>query len=446
VNAASPKAWANFSMDQYQAYLSKIGSDPGGFHVDVFGGQFSRREGTTFSQAWRPVAQTARNMVLYDGQNQWHRTYGPSYTSFSFGKNHYLNLNSFDLRQHRRTGWGMYTVNYGGGMSKAQESWLERQVGRVEADKANAQDIVLLAHHDPRGGHHGLDYPYLFPQVDYKGLPEVVRNFVIGEVINPKLCAIVPAFAQSDEFQLSCIHDGLQEWMLADPEFDCADGDRKPDGMCDVTAIQASAQKSLYFSNLALINFIATHPSIRTLLLGHTHYNELAVLQSGDELIPQKDSTDNDKVAGLNVNNPVRAFSFFAKLTGRSDFDPSAMEPQPVWSDSDVGVQLHQKAIPTATRTLQGAGRELVVLRLTSNADITSQKFCSSPGNCKTMLGFSTFSVSKKAFQLPQINDVTFFLNDGGGSFETVKSVSIPRTSKVARDGSNNPVAPLFSR
>jgi hypothetical protein len=445
VTKAGGSAWPNFSFDQYQAYLDKNANTPGGFHNDIFNGQFIRRDGKTFGEAWKPIAQSSRNMVLYDGQHQWHRTYGPSYASFSFGKNHYMNLNSFDLRQHRRTGWGMYTVNYGGGMSHVQEAWLERQVGRVEQNAAAPQDIVFIAHHDPRGGHHGLDFPYLFPQVDYTGLPEVIRNFVIGEVINPKLCAVVPTFAQSDDFQVSCIHDGLQEWMLADPEFDCADGDKKPDGHCNLDAIKADSKKSLYFSNLSLVQLVATHPSIRTLLLGHTHYNYLEVLQSGDAIIPGDDSLDKDKIAGLNVDNPVRAFSFFAKLTGRKDFDPAAMNnPEPVWSDSDDGVQLHRKAIPMIQRAVQGSGRELVVLRLTSNADITSQQFCATPDNCKTMLGFSTFQVSKKTFSLPQINDVTFFLNDGGGTFETVKSITLPRSARVSRDSENNPVNPLF--
>jgi hypothetical protein len=445
INAANPKAWPNFSMDAYQAYLSKISNDPGGLHVDVFNGQFSRRDGKTFTESWKPVAPAARNMVLYDGQHQWHRTYGPSYSSFSFAKNHYINLNSFDLRQHRRTGWGMYTVNYGGGMSRTQEQWLERQVARVEAVQADPKDIVLLAHHDPRGGHHGLDYPYLFPQVDYKGLPQVIRNFVTGDIINPKLCGVVPSFAQSDDFQVSCIHDGLQEWMLSDPEFDCLDADHGADGKCNLDAIKASPQKSLYFSNLALIQLLATHPSIRTLLLGHTHYNALEVLQAGDEIVPAQSNMPQDQVAGLNVNNPVRAFSFFKKIIGSDDFDPSQMSPGPVWSDNDDGVQLHAKAGPMFKRVVEGKGRELVVLRLTSNADITSQKFCVTPGNCKTMLGFSTFQVSKKNSALPQINQVTFFLNDGGGAFETVKSIDVPRTQKVARDTSNNPIAPLFT-
>jgi hypothetical protein len=450
VTAADPKSWPDFTFDKYQTYLNKIAQDPGGVHVDVFNGQFMRREGKTFTEAWKPVPQANRNMVLYDGQHQWHRTYGPSYASWSFGKNRYVNLNSFDLRQHRRTGWGMYTVNYGGGMSKTQLSWLQRDIARAEADKVNAKDIILLAHHDPRGGHHGNDFPYLFPQADYKGMPQVIRNFVVGSVINPKLCALVPSFALSDAQNVSCIHDGLQEWMLADPEFDCDDADRKSDGRCDVAAITANPKKSLYFSNLELIQVLATHPSVRTLLLGHTHYNSLEILQSGDEIAPAASTLSNDSIARLNVFNPMRAFSFFKTVfPARDDFDPTALQPEQVWTANDATVQLHAKAGPMFNRSVQGNGRELVVLRLTSNADITSQKFCVTPTDCKTMLGFSTLNIARKSdgrgMSLPQINDVTFFLNDGGGNFETVKSVPLPRTTKVVLRAPANPLTPIFS-
>jgi hypothetical protein len=448
VLAAEPKAWPSFSFDQYNQYLSKIAKDPGGLHVDVLNGQFSHRDGKTFSEAWKQIPQANRNMVLYDGQHQWHRTYGPSYAAWSFGKNHYLNLNSFDLRQHRRTGWGMYTVNYGGGMSKPQIAWLTRQITRVESDKANPRDIVLLAHHDPRGGHHGKDFPYLFPQADYKGMPQVIRNFLVGNIVNPKLCALVPSFVLTDAQMVSCIHDGLQEWMLADPEFDCADADKKSDGRCDLNAITANPKKTLYFSNLELIQLLATHPSIRTLLLGHTHYNSLEVLQSGDELAPGSNTTiPNETVAGLNVSNPIRAFSFFNKLLGRDDFDPAALSADQVWSDSDDAVKLYAKASPFFTRGIQGTSRELVVMRLTSNADITHQQFCASPGDCRNMLGFSTFSVERKndqrAFMLPQINAVTYFLNDGG-NFEAVRTVQVARGGKLPVDAPTNPVGSMF--
>ena len=455
VGKAGGSAWPGFNFDQYATYLASIENKPGGNHVDVFHGQFSHRDGKTFTEAWKAIPQASRNMVLYDGQHQWHTTYGPSYASFAFGKNHYVNLNSYDLRQHRRTGWGMYTVNYGGGVSRMQEAWLERQVGRIEQNAASGgpSDVVLIAHHDPRGGHHGLDFPYLFPQVDYAGLPQTIRNFVIGDVINPKLCAVVPAFAKSDDFQLSCLHDGLQEWMLADPEFDCSDADRKADGTCNVDAIQATndPKRSFYFSNLSLLQLLASHSSIRTLLLGHTHYNELEILQSGDEMIPAADNTPLPDVAGMNVHNPLRAFSFFKMITGKSeaDFDPNAMEAPSVWSAHDIGVQAHTKVRASVQRKVQGQNREIVVLRLTSNADITSQRFCATPGNCKTMLGFSTFNVARKndarGVAVPQINDVTFFLNDGNGTFETVKSIPLPRTQRVTRDGTTNPVNPLFT-
>ena len=78
------------------------------------------------------AAAPARSLVdlLYDGFYQWQRTYGPLTASWKFGKNRYVALNSFELRQHRRSGWGMYTVNYGGGMTDVQMGWLDRELAR----------------------------------------------------------------------------------------------------------------------------------------------------------------------------------------------------------------------------------------------------------------------------------------------------------------------------
>ena len=43
----------------------------------------------------------------------------------------------------------MYTVNYGGGLSQVQAEWIEKDLAR---GKKNNKDIVVIAHHDPRGG------------------------------------------------------------------------------------------------------------------------------------------------------------------------------------------------------------------------------------------------------------------------------------------------------
>src|SRR5262249_7939118 len=126
VDKAAPKEWPNFNFDDFKAYLDKSKSNLGGLHLDIFTGQFARRDqAKTFSKGRIQISRPDRNMVLYDGFHQWHKTYGPTYAEFAFGKNVYMNLNTYDLRQHRRSGWGMYTVNYGGGISKVQAEWLE---------------------------------------------------------------------------------------------------------------------------------------------------------------------------------------------------------------------------------------------------------------------------------------------------------------------------------
>ncbi len=158
VEAANPKAWPDFSWTEFDRYRKATEDLPGGWHRDVFVGQFSRREGNDF-KSWIPVPRGDRNMVLYDGFHQWQRTYGPLYYSHRFGKSFFLGLNSFDLRQHRRTGWGMYVANYGGGMSPVQLAWARRELDLAEKIGV---DAVMVLHHDPRGGHKGKDFGYYF--------------------------------------------------------------------------------------------------------------------------------------------------------------------------------------------------------------------------------------------------------------------------------------------
>ena len=93
---------------------------------------------------------------------------------------------------------------------------------------------------------------------------------------------------------------------------------------------------------------------------------------------------------------------------------------------------------------LQGAGRELAILRLTSNSDLSDQTY-----NGKAMYGFSALTLSTRKdgrrYGLPQINAVRFFLNDGG-SFELVSEVLLDRTKNIpnAQVNGDNPLCSLF--
>src|SRR5262249_40609295 len=145
-----------------------------------------------------------------------------------------------------------------------------------ERGKADAQDTVVLGHHDPRGGHRGKDLGYYFEQLDYEGLGQSAYNYVHSEAITPVLCKL-PSWALSAGQEKDCLHDGLAEWMRADEEFDCDDADRLPDGRCNPalfdTRLPAGQRHRLHYSGYDLIDKLATRGNVRTLLLGHTHYN-----------------------------------------------------------------------------------------------------------------------------------------------------------------------------
>jgi hypothetical protein len=448
VTAAEPKEWPGFSWDDYARFLAETKDGAmGGRHVDVVSGQFRRVRGQqTMEKAWVPVPAAKRNFILYDGFNQWQRTYGPTYYSFSFGKNRYVNLNSYELRQHRRSGWGMYTVNYGGGVSQVQAEWLEKELSRAEKD---SDDVTLLAHHDPRGGHNGKDYPYYFKQIDYSGMDESAKNYVKGEILNPKICEYVPSWAQSHDQELSCLHDGLQEWMRPDPEFDCDEADRvanDPDGRCDIERFKSERGSHPWYSGYALLAKLHERSAVRTMILGHTHYNSIEMFQSGTPLVPGRVVLDAESLAGREAENPFRARAL-GLTTG--DAAGSARHQGIVKEGNDLVVDLnaagHSAFDPRRGKDkLQGANRELAILRLTSNSDLSAQTH-----QGKAMYGFSVLELSTKRdarnYGHPQINAVRFFLNDGG-SFELVSKVDLDRGQSIqnAQVNADNPLCELF--
>jgi hypothetical protein len=445
VAMANPKAWPDFDWSRYQGWLAATQSWLGGWHRDVFTGGFVRRTGaTTFKDGFIPLERKDRNYILYDGFYQWQRTFGPLYASWTFGKNHFVNMNSFDLRQHRRSGWGMYTVNYGGGVSPTQMEWIARELDRAESLN---RDVVVLAHHDPRGGHKNKDYPYLFEQLEYHGIGQSAWNYVAGKYVFPFLCDKLPAWAQTDVLQNDCLHDGLQEWMRPDEEMDCDDADRLPNGTCNTTLFdpKLDAQKRHYprFSGLELIDQLLEHPRVRTILLGHTHYHALEVFQSGDELLPGKMAPDQMKAyASMEVQNPLRGFAWSTQPSS-ADFDPQGLQSWSVDQRNARAAVHFEEMAKRHTRVVQGAKRELLILRSTSNAEMNHQKYAG-----RTMIGFSILHLEKKndarAYDAPQINRVTMYINAGAGAFDLVKDVPLDRTARVRMDDPTNPVNRLF--
>lgn len=461
VGEASPKAWPDFRFADYQAYLNRTKDALGGLHRDIYTGRFARTKGDTFTTGWKELPVADRNMFLYDGLQQWQKTYGPLYASWKFGKNRYVNMNSFEMRQHRRSGWGMYTVNYGGALGETQVDWIDREL--VRAQDAG-DDVIMLAHHDPRGGHNGEDFGYLFEQLEYQSVQQSAFNYIIGEVINPVVCKL-PWWALSSNKQEACLHDGLQEWMRPDAEFDCLPAEKGADGKCMANLFTGPNAKPLQFSNLELMDRIAKNPQVRTLIFGHTHYNSYEMWQSGDNLLPGKlpiDDVSVKKFATYELENPVRGHALlerqrpyeassaaFADKTmsapRRTTYDPNEVDERPIDRAVREYAAAYERAIAGKHRTLAGNGspRELSILRLTCNADLTSQKY-----QGRAMYGFTVLHVSKKTdargYTSPQVNGLSFFINAGDDRFDFIRTVALDRMVKVTPKDGKNPVGSLF--
>ncbi len=469
VGEATPKAWPpGYGFADYQAYVARTKDSLGGLHRDIYTGQFVRTPGDTFSTGWKALPLAERNMFLYDGLQQWQKTYGPLYFSWKFGKNRFINLHSYEMRQHRRSGWGMYTVNYGGALSDVQVDWVDRELTRAADDGG---DVIMLAHHDPRGGHNGQDFGYLFEQLEYQSVQQSAINYIVSSVLNPIECKL-PWWAISTNQQQACLHDGLQEWMRPDPEFDCKPSERGADGKCLATLFTGPSAKPLRFSNLALLERVAKNAQVRTMIFGHTHYNSYEMWQAGDNLLPNQlpiDDLSVQKFATLEIENPVRGFATVegahpyaaVSLAGdalvareamstprRPDYDPSELDLTAATAKVRAYATEYQRAAQEIHRTLDAPGqkaRELAILRLTCNADLTKQTY-----NTRPMFGFSVLTMSKKndarGYDRPQLNRVTFFINAGKDRFDLVRAVDLDRTVKVDTSDPKNPVGQLFRR
>jgi len=377
--------WPDFTWDAYSAFLTKTDAQRDGLHRDVYTGGFKRSVGDTYKAAFAEVPRQDRNMVLYDGFHQWQKTYGPLYASWSFGKSRYVSMNTYELRQHRRTGWGMYTVNYGGAVGSTQLEWLDRELGRT---RLTNEDVTVLMHHDPRGGHKGKDLGYYFPMLRY---------------------ASVDFETTSNGFTMSGVE---------------------------------------------LLARIAKNPQVRTLLIGHAHLNSLEMVQQGEVLVPNKVSLDEksaQRIEALETLNPVRRFAWQGELAGhggaRAAFnDTMAETPIAATSFNDYRTKLDSQlfaATANMPRTLEapagGGPRELAIIRMTSAADLTSQKY-----GAEKMFGYSVLHVTKQAAGVPRINRLTFMIHKGPDAFSKITTIDVDRTKSLTSRGAQNPVDQLF--
>ncbi len=427
--------WPDYSWAAYSAFLGKTEATPGGFHKDIFQGRFERRVGETFSASFKDVPRSERNVILYDGFYQWQKTYGPLTASWTFGKNRYVSMNSYELRQHRRTGWGMYTVNYGGGVSKPQLEWLDRELTR---GKNAGDDVIVLMHHDPRGGHGGQDHGYYAPMVEYRGIAQSTLNYILSSELVPAVCK-QPDWSLSVDDRESCLHDGLQEWMGPDEDLD-------------------KEGAAFFFSGVELLKRFVKSSHARTMVLGHVHFNSMEVLQSGDAVLPDRLSLDGptqQASASIEVANPVRRLAWEDRLVPET---PGAwrfaIEEKPTLANDvqtsldarsfdrwrgDLDVMLRTTPKPMKTLSApQGGPRELAILRFTSGADLSNQKY-----DGLAMYGYSILHVTKQS-DMPRINRLTYFIHSGPDAFRKIQTIDVDRTKSIAMRAAANPVAQLF--
>ncbi|HEY8079063.1 MAG TPA: hypothetical protein VIF62_33250, partial [Labilithrix sp.] len=284
-------------------------------------------------------------------------------------------------------------------------------------------------HHDPRGGHKGIDIGYYFDVLEYSSIWQSAINYIAGKVFDPAVCKL-PDWVLPRDQQDNCMHDGLQEWMRPDPDFD---GD--------------------YMSGVELMKRVTGNPQVRTLLLGHTHYNALEVLETGDQLLPGQftvDASNAKELATLEIQNPVRGYAVAQKSGIRfRDYEPNAVPENAVVSRLMDFSEMTKRVYPHAARVLDapvGMARELVILRLVSNADLASQTVTTSG---KSALGFAVLHVVKKsdarAYDKPQINQATFFVNSDANNFALERTIAIDRTKHLGPHDATNPIQQIYS-
>ena len=109
---------------------------------------------------------------------------------------------------------------------------------------------------------------------------------------------------------------------------------------------------------------------------------------------------------------------------------------------------LMNRILPSAPRVLDaqvpGAPRELVVLRLVSAADLTSQTTTAGV----PALGFAVLQLTKqkdaRAVANAQINKTTFFVNRGSNVFTNVKTIDLDRNARLKPHDPENPIQKLY--
>jgi hypothetical protein len=299
--------------------------------------------------------------------------------------------------------------------------------------------MIVLMHHDPRGGHKGVDFGYYSPTLEYRGIAQSTLNYLFSSKLVPAVCKQADWSLSVDERE-SCLHDGLQEWMAPDEELD-------------------KDKAGFFLSGVEVLKRFVKQPHARTLVLGHVHFNSLEVLQSGDVLVPNRlamDPAAQATSASIEASNPVRRLSWEDKLAPAS---PSAwrwsedMNPS-LANDIQTSLDVHSfdkwrtdlndmlaAATPPSMTTLsapQGGPRELAILRFTSGADLSNQKY-----GDKAMYGYTVLHITKQS-DMPRINRLTYFIHAGTDAFNKIQTIDVDRTKSITTRAKTNPVEELF--
>lgn len=225
----------------------------------------------------------------------------------------------------------------------------------------------------------------------------------------------LPRWAISNN-QQGTPHHGLQERMRPDPEFDCKPSERGTDGKCLANLFTGPSAKPLRFSNLSAARADREEPADPH-ADSRAHPLPLVRDVAGRRRALPKQFPDRRSVraeVGRDFENPVRGYSTVESRTRtlseslagdalaarehmstprRPDYDPTSSSGSPRAGGARLRGRVRARAAGTLHRTLDAPGqtaRELAVLRLTSNADLTSQKY-----NGRSMFGFAV-GVSKR--------------------------------------------------
>ena len=197
--------------------------------------------------------------------------------------------------------------------------------------------------------------------------------------------------------------------------------------------MQRARSAAVRYSGFALIDTIARFPCVRTLLLGHTHYNALEVFETGEELLPVQFKSDQatlDELASLESADPLRKV------------DKKEIAEKNRLLRLDLGA-----AGAGMNRALAGAGRELAIVHTTTDADLANQD-----DGSDSMFGFNVLGVypvqDTRAFAPAQINSVEYWIHDSGkapaGLFRVAGKYKLKRDQSLSASDPANPVNQLF--